>query len=206
MGYSPGRSENCEIVLPRVLDQPTSNSMSCRKFTDQLEQEGIGCQLVVLLSAESAALGLWEDGSLKEHKVLRGYTVRKQQGKAQATYERRGGGAGSAGGSLRSRETRRLFQSVASRLAEWGPRVAACNRLFASGGVRSWNELYASRSPAPGVDRRDARWRRVGVAVRRPKFADLDRVYRVLSEGTLCTYRDADFGAQTPGHVSDAGS
>jgi hypothetical protein len=35
-----------------------------------------GKQLVVLLSADSAALGLWCEGQLVRHKVLTGYTVR----------------------------------------------------------------------------------------------------------------------------------
>lgn len=52
----------------------------------------IGSQLLVLLSADSAALGILEEGRLVQHKVLTGYTVRRKQGKAQLTYERQGGG------------------------------------------------------------------------------------------------------------------
>ena len=56
------------------------------------EQPQIGSQLLVLLSADSAALALYSQGQLARHKVLTGYTVRKRQGKAQAGYERQGGG------------------------------------------------------------------------------------------------------------------
>ena len=52
----------------------------------------IGSQLLVLLSADSAALALYSEGELQQHNVHTGYTVRRQQGKAQATYERQGGG------------------------------------------------------------------------------------------------------------------
>lgn len=52
----------------------------------------IGGQLLVLLSADSAALGLLREGELAAHKVLTGYTVRRKQGKAQLTYQREGGG------------------------------------------------------------------------------------------------------------------
>lgn len=53
----------------------------------------LGTQLLVLLSADSVALGLLQEGCLTQHKVLTGYTVRRKQGKAQLTYERQGGGA-----------------------------------------------------------------------------------------------------------------
>jgi hypothetical protein len=76
--------------------------------------------LVVLLSAEASALGLWEEGVLVRHKVTTAYTTRKVQGKSQLTHERgkSGGGRRSAGGALRARETNRLFDSTCRRLRE----------------------------------------------------------------------------------------
>lgn len=43
----------------------------------------------MLLSVDSAALGVWADGVLIRHKCLTGYTVRRKAGKAQMTYLRR---------------------------------------------------------------------------------------------------------------------
>jgi hypothetical protein len=48
-----------------------------------------GSQLVVLLSADSAALGLWEGGNMTQHKVLTGYTVRRSRGGSQLSYMQR---------------------------------------------------------------------------------------------------------------------
>lgn len=140
----------------------------------------LGQQLLVLLSADSAALAMYSGGALSRHKVLTGYTVRRQQGKAQAAYQRQGGGAPlstcvgrrgwgrpaawlpwgcsrvcptalhrlscllpatsralagarSVGGSMRARETRRLFQAAAATLAAWAPDLDACSLLFRSG-------------------------------------------------------------------------
>lgn len=89
------------------------------------------------------------------------------------------------GGSIRARETRRLFQGAAAKLVEWAPDIAACNQLYRSGGVRVWNELYASQDPPPPVARGDARWREAGVGVRRPRLADLQRVAAALLHGEL---------------------
>lgn len=75
-----------------ALDGGGGNTSSSR------EPLSIGSQLLVLLSADSAALAIYSEGQLLRHKVHTGYTVRRQQGKAQATYERQGGGeAGWAG-------------------------------------------------------------------------------------------------------------
>ena len=48
--------------------------------------------LIALLVADAAAIGIWRNGALLRHRVLTGYTVRKQQGKAQQAYQRQGGG------------------------------------------------------------------------------------------------------------------
>ncbi|KAL4458987.1 hypothetical protein ABPG75_013852 [Micractinium tetrahymenae] len=146
----------------------------------------IGSQLLVLLSADSAALELYQEGELIRHRVHTGYTVRRQQGKAQATYQRQGGGAHSVGGSIRARDTRRLFQAAAATLPEWAPEIAGCNLLLRSGTVRCWNELYhASNEPQPPTDRRDARWQAAGIGVRRPRLADVERVFAAFSYNSL---------------------
>ena len=48
--------------------------------------------LVALLSADSAALAIWDDGQLLRHKTLTGYTIRKQQGGSQLKHLRSGAG------------------------------------------------------------------------------------------------------------------
>ncbi len=58
-------------------------------------------------------------------------------------------------------------------------------QLFSGGGIRVWNEVYASQSPPPPVSRDDPRWQRCGVAVRRPRYADLERVYNILSHAEI---------------------
>jgi len=137
--------------------------------------------LVVLLSAEASALGLWEEGVLVRHKVTTAYTTRKVQGKSQLTHERgkSGGGRRSAGGALRARETTRLFDTTCRRLSEvragsacwhasakglflmgwrcgrvaqWAPLIRKCDVLYGGGTVRVWNELWDARTN-PLVDR-----------------------------------------------------
>ncbi|KXZ41914.1 hypothetical protein GPECTOR_244g595 [Gonium pectorale] len=141
---------------------------------------------LVLLSADSAALGVWCGWRLVRHKVLTGYTVRHSAGGSQARYERRGGGGHSAGAALRRAEAARLWQAVAFRLAAWGPELAASEVLVRSGDSRMWASLYElARRPPPPLDPRDGRWERAGVSVPRPRLRDLLALHRRLCTGRL---------------------
>lgn len=83
-------------VLPEAEEQQLRQALEALAVFDadcsRSEPFSIGSQLLVLLSADSAALAMYSEGHLVRHKVHTGYTVRRQQGKAQATYERQGGG------------------------------------------------------------------------------------------------------------------
>lgn len=126
---------------------------------------------------------------------------RKSQGKAQLTHERRksGSGHGSVGGAIRARETKRFFASVSTLLLEWEPEVKICNKLFLSGVDRVWNEVYSS-SPAKQrgmISRKDQRWEKVGIGIRRPRFADLDWIGKELSTGTISIHQDTPDNLQS---------
>lgn len=84
-----------ELQLPRILQPPTTADPVAHLHTMAADKSSPQCgsQLVVLLAADAAALGLWRNGALVQHKVLTGYTSRRKQGKAQLTYVRSGGGA-----------------------------------------------------------------------------------------------------------------
>ncbi|GAX75057.1 hypothetical protein CEUSTIGMA_g2501.t1 [Chlamydomonas eustigma] len=143
--------------------------------------------LMVLLSHDSAALGMWDScGNMTHHKVLTGYTVRRCQGKAQDSRQRKGGGQASAGSALRQQETRRLWQDTAEKLIEWSSSIKQCERLYCSGDVRVWNLLYKDARPPALVSRADDRWERVGMSISaRPRFKDLTFVYNKLCVGEI---------------------
>ena len=62
-------------------------------------------------------------------------------------------------------------------------------QAFYSGTVRVWNELYSADADVEGIiSRRDSRWHHVGVSVRRPRAADLQRVFWHASHGTVSEY------------------
>ncbi|GIL66742.1 hypothetical protein Vafri_20220 [Volvox africanus] len=141
---------------------------------------------LVLLSADSAALGVWLGGRLVRHKVLTGYTVRQSAGGSQARRDRRtrGGGGRSVGAALRRAEAVRLWQATAARLTDWVSELSYCDILIRSGDTRVFAQLYEARRPAAPIGPRDPRWEGAGMSVPRPRLRDLFAVY-----GRLCTGR-----------------
>eukprot|EP00850_Spirogloea_muscicola_P005691 SM000026S08940 [mRNA] locus=s26:643281:645606:+ [translate_table: standard] len=149
--------------------------------------------LLVLLAADSAALGTFSDGQLVAHKVVTAYTIRAKQGKSQLKHLRQGGRAGrmSAGGGLRVQEARRFVHRIAeasspqliegpsltSKLREWKEEVRCADLLFYSG------DILASQDVSGLLGPRDDRWLRVPMSVRAPRFKDLERVFYALSHG-----------------------
>ncbi|KAK9862980.1 hypothetical protein WJX84_005406 [Apatococcus fuscideae] len=142
---------------------------------------------IALLAADAAALGVWRNGDLLRHRVLTGYTVRKQQGKAQMAYQRQGGGGRSVGARIRKRETRRLFQAVSDTFVEWQEDITPCRNLYYAGVTRVWNEVWDSKRPAATLTRDDPRWIKVPKSIRRPRFKVLEHIAFELSHGRVIT-------------------
>ncbi|CAI7855902.1 unnamed protein product [Closterium sp. NIES-54] len=144
----------------------------------------LGSHMVALLCADSAALAIFHQGTLAQHKVITAYTVRAKQGRSQLAQQRgKGAGRMSAGAAIRARETRRLFSEVVQRCVVWEADIRQCELLFFSGDVRAWNEVYACRAPAMPVDRKDERWVKVPFHVARPRLSQVLHVFHRLSHG-----------------------
>eukprot|EP00873_Tetraselmis_striata_P037140 jgi/Tetstr1/457404/TSEL_044006.t1 len=188
-GHCPASAPTCStasIRLPRLLPPPAGPDPCPQLYLERISAApggGVACSpcLIVLLAADSAALGLVDaSGRLVRHKVLTGYTVRAKRGKSQLYYMQRGGGAGSVGGRIRAREVKRLFAAVGSKLTEWADDIRLCEQLFHSGDVRVWNEVYSHGMP---VGRSDIRWQRLGLSLGKPRFKELERALYILGQG-----------------------
>ena len=62
--------------------------------------------------------------------------------------------------------------------------LGAVVQAYMSGDVRCFNLLYDSDVDVP-IARRDPRWRRAGVSIRRPRNKDLRKLFNVLSYGAI---------------------
>lgn len=145
-----------------------------------------GLHVVLLLQAGAAALGLWHDDELLDHKVFRRYVVRGQ-GKAQPTHMKTKGKS-RYGSRLRLQNARRLLAEVNERLARWWHDHEP-ERLFWSCPVRLWADLHrADPSPPFAADRGIKIPRDVGV----PGHRELLSVHGFLAHGRIEVEAPAD--------------
>lgn len=198
---------SCELVPPRALPAPwrTSSGEAGWRFGDflhalqQAELEGaVGMQFVALLASESSALAVFRgDGVAMRHRVITAYTVRKGQGGAQALRSGKQQ-ARSAGARLRAQEAAKLAKKTAETFQEWAEDIQACELLVRSGDVRLWNGVYEVREMRGKiVDRNDERWQPAGIGVPRPRYKDLEKVFRESLIAEIRSYVDEGTGSES---------
>ncbi|MBI5852714.1 MAG: hypothetical protein HZB39_17005 [Planctomycetes bacterium] len=168
------------IVLPAVLP-PIAPGETLDDWLARVP-DALGVQVVVLLRAGSAALGLWDGDECVVHKVFTRYVVRGN-GKAQPLHAKTKGKS-RYGARLRLQNARRLLEEVGERLVEWFATWPAPEAIHWSCPVRQWPELFAANPPPP-FPRDDPRLRRIAMHVHEPRFEELLRVRRALARGRI---------------------
>lgn len=174
------QSGTCQIHPPFL--QAISNSGSVNDYLQTLPSE-LGKQLLLLVRAGAAAMGIWENGTLRRHKVITKYMVRKKQGKAQITYANKKGKS-RLGARLRLRKTREFFVEINGKLREWQQDLQTCTQFLYSCPVRLWSEIFTAKVKPP-VLRKDPRWRKIPLYVNTPNFKELQHIFYVVSHGRI---------------------
>ena len=140
----------------------------------------LGTMLVLLLRAGSAAPGVWRVDELLLHNVTTQYVVRGN-GRAQTSY-RKTKGKSRAGSRLRLRNAQSLLEETNDRLRSWEREVGGFARIHLAVPERLLADLYAA-DPSPPFAKSDPRLARIGMHVHEPRFEELLRVRRFLTEG-----------------------
>jgi hypothetical protein len=143
--------------------------------------------LIVLIQAGYASLGITSTGTFREHKVIQKYMVRKKQGKAQITYLNKKGKS-RAGSRIRLAQTVEFFEEINERINHWTGQYDV-NRILISCTERLWGMLYQSKIKPP-FQKKDQRILRIPVNVHRPTFAELRRINYLSQQGEV-SYSDA---------------
>ena len=179
-----GRAQPGLRFTPPPLQAIGPETRDPRVYLDRLES-GTGLVLVLLVQAGASALGLWRDGELLAHKVVKKYVVRGR-GRAQPLHLKTRGKS-RYGARLRLQGARAQLVETNEKLAEWRGRHGRFDQVFYSAPVRTWPELFRV---AP---RRSKGGRglpvRIPLDVRVPCHAELLRVWRFLGRGSLARPR-----------------
>ncbi len=175
---APDGSSRARVFIPAVLrlrPGETADALIRRAAAP------LGREFVLLLRAGAAALGLWRDGELIEHKTFARYVVRGH-GRAQPTHLKTKGKS-RYGARLRLQNARRLLAEVNERGNAWLDSVGGFDAVYLACPVRTEPELRRAE-PAPrylvGLEPV-----RVPLHVHEPRHEELLRVRRALERGAV---------------------
>ncbi|MEZ5962967.1 MAG: hypothetical protein R3F56_03880 [Planctomycetota bacterium] len=165
------------VHLPLVL---RARAAEADELHRQLGQP-LGRELVLLVRAGAAALGLWRDGVLVAHKTFTRYVVRGN-GRAQPTHLARKGKS-RYGSRLRLQNAQRLMVEVNERIGVWWDQVGGFDAVYLSCPERVWADLRRTDPPPRFVG--DLAPIRIPMHVHEPRHEELLRVRLALERGSV---------------------
>lgn len=178
---------DCDIKVPPlmgiILDKKIMSLEQIMKHPPFLPDT-----LILLIQAGHAALGISQNGTLNQHKIIRKYMVRKGQGKAQIYYIRRKGKA-RGGAKLRLARTREFFIEINRKLLEWDTKISQVKLILVHCSIRLWSGLL-NTAPSPPFTKLDSRIRKIPINTYRPSFKELKRVHSTLLQGYIAIKAD----------------
>lgn len=162
-------------------DGPAKPAIDLKTWTESLPELPPPF-LLILIQAGHSALGMFKDGEVGHHKVIKKYMVRGS-GKSQVSYLATRGKS-KAGSRIRLANTVRFFENINEKLLEWG-NTATVPRILVSCPVRM-QSLWFKADPPPPFPKEDERLAKVPFDVQRPDLEELLRVARLVS----CAWSD----------------
>lgn len=136
---------------------------------------------ILLMESGRAALGVFKDGKVLEHKNIRKYMVRKGQGKSQLTHLKTKGKS-RYGSRLRLQESEAFFYEIVERLQN--DNCSQSSFVFYHCPATLWPFLMDEvKDQKFDVDKQV--WRRLGVSVKECSF---DELKRMSTEPLYCRF------------------
>ena len=173
--------------------------INLKNFDHPEQIETIPGYILLLIQTGNAAIGLTENGKIKNSKIIRRYMVRQKQGKSQLSYLKTKGKS-RAGSRIRLRESRLFFEDINSYLSEY-KNNRSYNILYSCTPLL-WGLLFDSRIAAP-YEKESDNWLKIPFYVNRPNQKELSRINYKCQQGSLEILDDSmNFLAEEINHLT----
>jgi len=177
--YNDPEQKQLKFNYPLVLNINESIIKDKNLFNNYVLQKS--SFLMMLVQAGNAALGLYEDNNLKQHKVIRKYMIRKKQGKAQLKYLKTKGKS-RAGSRIRLANSVSFFEEINQYMNDWYERdidtiIYSCTPML-------WGMLFQSRIEPP-FKKKDIRLKKLPLSIDVPNFEILKRTALFVQKGYI---------------------
>jgi hypothetical protein len=163
----------------KSLRNESTNAMKTAILHVAREQSISHQWAVFLCSSGHVALAIFKNGKCIAHKTDHFYTIRKKQGRDQASFDATHGKAHSAGAQLRRAGIEQLKEFIARFLRDRQKEIKQCQLIF----VKHSRHFVGASNLDPG----DPRIRKIPGYVGRPSHAETQRLYERLSTVEIYT-------------------
>ncbi len=167
--FDEARQEALYFRLPITVAAPNSGTETIN-------------YVIMLIQAGNCAMGYFEQGHNRDHKVWRSYMVRKKQGKSQVKYLKTKGKS-RAGSRVRLGETMEFFENINGRLQEYFDDHEV-HRIAISCSKTLLPYLYTSKVATP-FTKTDPRLFKIPKHIHTPVYEVLLDANRFLLRGEL---------------------
>jgi Bacteroidetes VLRF1 release factor len=177
--YDTSDNEQLKYNYPLVLNINESIIKDKNLFNNSSQQKPLF--LMMLVQAGHAALGLYGEGDLKQHKVIRKYMIRRKQGKSQLKYQKTKGKS-RAGSRIRLANSVAFFEEINQYLNDW--HNSEVETIIYSCSPMLWGMLFQSRI-LPPFKKKDKRLKKLPLSIDVPNFAILKKTLNFSHRGFI---------------------
>ena len=135
--------------------------------------EGNLFSTIILVRSGDAAIGVFENGGLILHKVIKKYMVRKKQGKSQLSYLKEKGKS-RLGSRIRLMQAKEFFKEIDEKLLSWEEYVKKSSNIFLSCPPALKSFLFKSNDEIAKLTG-ETNVKRLSFNIRKPGYKELLR-------------------------------
>ena len=138
--------------------------------------------LMMLIQTGNAALGLYKDGNVLQHKVIRKYMTRQKQGKSQLKYLKTKGKS-RAGSRIRLANSVQFFEEINRYLVDWTG-ANSIETIIYSCTPMLWGMLFQSKI-SPPFTKKDKQLKKLPLSTGVPNFKIMKSAARYSQKGYI---------------------
>lgn len=137
---------------------------------------------IMLIQSGNAAFGLYKEGELLYHKVIRKYMTRQKQGKSQLKYLKTKGKS-RAGSRVRLANAFSFFEEINQKMKDWidvektGTIIYSCSPML-------WGMLFQSKTKPP-FDKKSSKLKKIPINTGIPNLSVLQKTGDFSQHGFL---------------------
>jgi len=172
--YGPEKKEKI-LRLPLIWNKLNENLRDIKQISSCNKE-----YVVIIIETGQAALGVFKNAKVIEHKVIRKYMTRKKQGKSQLKYLKTKGKS-RAGSRIRLKNSIIFFEEINEYINKWFKNYNVCRVLYyiPKPLINTW---LSSKISLP-FDKKDDKLIKIPINMSTPTFELLKKIGRFAYDG-----------------------